>query len=366
MTDPRHTKLAKVLINFSLNVEPGDRLLITSTPLAAPLVREAYREAVRAGAHVRTHINLGGLSEVLLKEGTEEQLQYLSPLRMQEIEHYNRTLNIMAEENTKALSGVDPKRMAMVSQTNAPIMERYMQRAAADELRWCLTLFPTHAYAQDAGMSLSEYEEFVFGAGLLDQEDPTAGWQKVQTEQQRIADFLGQHDEIHIVAPDTDLTYRAKGRKWINASGSHNFPDGEVFTGPIEDSANGHVRFTYPAVYGGNEVEDVRLVFENGKVTEATAGKGQDFLHSMLDQDAGARFLGEVAFGLNYGIQNFSRNILFDEKIGGTMHMALGRSYPETGGKNESALHWDMICDLREGKVYADGEVCYDGGKFTV
>ncbi|MDQ3327148.1 MAG: aminopeptidase [Chloroflexota bacterium] len=366
MADPRHEKLAKVLINYSLRVEPGDRLLITSTPLGAPLVREAYREAVRAGAHVSTRINLGGLPEVLLKEGSDEQLRYLSPLRKQEIEHYNTMLNILADENTKALSGVDPKRMAMVSQTNAPIMERYMQRAATDELRWCLTLYPTHAYAQDAGMSLTEYEEFVYGAGLLDQDDPAGEWGKIQVEQQRIADYLAQHDEIHIVAPETDLTYRTRGRTWLNASGTHNFPDGEVFTGPIEDSANGHVRFTYPAVYGGTEVEDVRLVFENGRVTEATAAKGQDFLHSMLDQDAGARFLGEVAFGLNYSIQEFSRNILFDEKIGGTMHTALGRSYPESGGTNESALHWDMICDLREGTVHADGELCYEGGKFTV
>lgn len=366
MADPRHQKLAQVLIQYSLGIQPGDKLLITSTPAAAPLVQEAYKEAIRAGAHVGTRITLPGLREIRLRESTEEQLRYLPEINKQEMEFYNTTLNILGEENTKALSGIDPKRIAMVSQTNAPLMERYMERAAAGELRWCLTLFPTQAYAQDAGMSLSDYEDFVFNSGLLDQDDPVAGWKKVHDEQQRIADSLAQRDEIHIQGPDTDLRYRVGGRKWINASGSHNFPDGEVFTGPVEDSATGTVRFTYPAVYGGNEVEDIQLTFENGKVINATAAKGEEFLLSMLDQDQGARYLGEVAFGLNYGIDKFTRNILFDEKIGGTMHMALGRAYPETGGKNESALHWDMICDLREAEVRADGELIYQGGKFTV
>ncbi|MDP9381259.1 MAG: aminopeptidase [Chloroflexota bacterium] len=368
MADPRHVKLAQVLVRYSLNIQPGDKLLISSTsPVAAPLVREAYREAIRAGALVvNTRIGIEGLREILLRESTEEQLRHLPEISMQELEYYNTTLTILADENTKALSGVDPQRMAIASQTRAPWLERWMELSAKGDLRWCLTLFPTHAYAQDAGMSLTDYEEFVYGSGLLHEEDPVAGWRRVHEEQQRVADFLGAHDEIRIVAPDTDITYRVAGRKWINASGDKNFPDGEVFTGPIEDSVQGHVRFTYPAVYAGNEVEDIRLTFENGRVIQASAGKGEEFLLSMLDQDEGARYLGEVAFGLNYGIQKFSRNILFDEKIGGTMHMALGSSYPETGGKNQSGLHWDMICDLREGKVYADGQLCYEGGRFTI
>ncbi len=233
-------------------------------------------------------------------------------------------------------------------------------------MRWCLTLFPTNAYAQDAAMSLTDYEDFVFGAGLLDQDDPSAAWEGVRQEQQRIADFLGQHNEIHIVAPGTDITYRAGGRTWINAYGDANFPDGEVFTGPLEDSANGTVRFTYPAIYNTREVEDVHLTFRDGKCIESSAARGLDYLNTMLDMDTGARFLGEVAFGLNYGIQQFTRNILFDEKIGGTMHMALGLSIPETGGQNQSALHWDMICDLREGRVFADGQLCYEAGRFTI
>ncbi len=264
------------------------------------------------------------------------------------------------------MSGISPERMALAQQASGPVMGRMMERATTGDLRWCITLSPTVAHAQEAGMGLPEYEDFVFGAGLLDRDDPAAAWREGQAEMQRVASLLGQRDEIRIVAPGTDLTYRASGRTWVDASGTNNFPDGEVFTGPIEDSANGTVRFTYPAIYAGTEVEDVRLTFREGKVVEATAARGQEFLHAMLDQDEGARFLGEVAFGMNYGVTRFTRNILFDEKIGGTMHLALGRSYPNTGGTNESSLHWDMICDLREGRVYADGEICYENGRFTI
>jgi aminopeptidase len=193
-----------------------------------------------------------------------------------------------------------------------------------------------------------------------------AAWHKVHEEQQQVVNFLDQHNEIHIVAPNTDITYRVGGRKWINCAGTENLPDGEVFSGPIEDSVTGTVCFSYPAVYDGNEVEDVRLAFQNGKVVESSASRGLDFLNAMLDTDPGARFVGEVAFGLNYNIKRFMKETLFDEKTGGTMHMALGASLPETGGKNESGLHWDMVCDLRQGKVYADGQLCYENGKFII
>lgn len=366
MADPRHQKLAQVLVNYSLELKPGQKLGITASPLAAPLVREVYREAVRAGAHPEVRITLEELAEIKLREANEEQLGFVSEITKHEMEYFDATLAIWSAENTKALSGIDPQRMALVQQARGPLTARFMERAANKELRWCGTLYPTQAHAQDAGMSLSAYEDFVFGAGLLDHDDPAAEWRKVNAEQQRIADFLGRQDQIRIVAPGADITYRVGGRTWVNASGLYNFPDGEVFTGPIEDSANGTVAFTFPALYAANEVEDVRLTFENGKVVHADAGRGLDFLRSMLDLDAGARYLGEVAFGLNYGITQFSRNTLFDEKIGGTMHMALGRSYPETGGRNESGLHWDMVCDLREGQVYADGKLCYEAGRFIV
>jgi aminopeptidase len=366
MADFRQQKLAQVLVSYSLNIQKGDKLIIQAPLIAAPLVREVYREALRAGAHITPRFAMDELNEIRLGEGSDEQLTYVSELDAFETEHMNKYLNIWASQNTRALSKVNPARIALREKATAEISKRFLERAAKGELQWCGTLFPTQAHAQDAGMSLSDYEDFVYGAGLLDQSDPAAAWRKIDQEQQRIATYLEQHDEIHIVAPDTDLTYSVRGRKWVSCAGTVNFPDGEVFTGPIEDSVNGTVRFSYPAVYNGNEVEDVRLTFKDGKVVAATASRGMDFLNAMLDMDAGSRFLGEVAFGLNYNVKEFTKDILFDEKIGGTMHMALGESYPETGGKNESGLHWDMVCDLHEGKVYADGQLCYEHGKFTI
>lgn len=366
MADPRQQKLAEVLVHYSLKIQKGDTLIIQAPLVASPLVREVYREALRAGAHITPHFNMDELYEIRLREGSDEQLTHVSEIDTFENEHMNKFLMIWASQNTRALSKVNPERIALRDKANAAISKRFLERAAAGELHWCGTLFPTQAHAQDAGMSLSDYEDFVYGAGLLDQSDPGAAWRRIDEEQQRIATYLEQHDEIHIVAAGTDLTYHVRGRKWISCAGTANFPDGEVFTGPIEDSVNGTVRFTYPAVYNGNEVEDVRLTFKDGKVIEATASRGLDFLNAMLDMDTGSRFLGEVAFGLNYNVKQFTKDILFDEKIGGTMHMALGESYPETGGKNESGLHWDMVCDLHEGKVYADGQLCYENGKFVI
>lgn len=367
MGDPRVTKLAQVLVQYSLKLKPGDLFRISADALAAPLVRELYREALIAGAHPYTRIEVGGLDEIFFKHGSDTQLRYISELARQEIELMDATIRILGAANTRSLSGVDAQRVAMAREAGRDLQARLMQRAAEDKLNWCVTLFPNHANAQDADMSLSDYEEFVYGAGLLDEADPVAAWRKVFSEQQRIADFLTQCDTIRLVGPGTDLTYRVGGRHWVNAAGDRNFPDGEVFTGPIEDSATGHITYSFPAIYSGREVEGVRLTFAQGKVVAATADKGEDLLHSLLDMDEGARYLGEVAFGLNYGISRFSRNILFDEKIGGTVHLALGAAYPETGGTNQSALHWDMICDMRsDSEVYADGKLVYRDGEFIV
>src|SRR5947209_1614721 len=366
MQDPRHQKLAKVLVHYSFALKPGDKFLISGPAFAEPLIKEVYREAIRAGAHVTPNIGLEELQEIFFREANTGQLTHVSEIDKLKVEYYDAELTIWGSQNTKGLSGVDPKSIAKRREARAPLFKRTLERLGSGETRWCGTMFPTQAHAQDAGMSLSDYENFVFAAGLLNEDDPVAGWRKVYEEQQRIVDFLSQHDEIHIVAPGTDITYRAGGRKWINCAGTENFPDGEVFTGPIEDSVNGTVTFNYPAIYDGNEVENVRLTFQNGKVIESSASKGVDFLNAMLDTDKGARYLGEAAFGLNYNIKQFSKDTLFDEKIGGTMHMALGMSLPESGGVNESGLHWDMVCDLREGKVYADGHLCYEAGRFTI
>lgn len=367
MTDPRLTSLARVLIHYSLRVQPRQLVRISGPALAAPLITEAYREALAAGAFAYTRVGIDALDEIFYKHATDEQIRFVSPISEYEMEKIDADLRIWGEYNTRALTGVDPKRQALRREATRELNRRYLERAARGELRWVGTQYPTHADAQDAEMSLAEYEEFVFGAGLLDHADPVASWERVRREQDRIARFLETKDTLQLSGPHIDLTVRTGGRRWINAAGEHNFPDGEVFTGPVESATSGWVRFSFPAIYDGREVHGISLTFADGRVVEASAEKGEELLRAMLDMDQGARVLGEFAFGLNYGITRFTRNILFDEKIGGTVHMALGAAYPETGGVNESGLHWDMICDMRtDSEVRADGEVVYRNGKFLI
>lgn len=365
MADPRIVNMAKVLVHYSLALKEGENFRINGSALATPLIREVYREALQLGAHPFVQLTIEGLDEMLLRYGSEKQLTHLPKFVLQELEEIDARLAIRSVENTRSLSGSDPQKSALRGQAMRPIMDRSMQRSAEGTLKWCLTQFPTNASAQDADMSLSSYEDFVYSACKVDQDDPIAAWQKLRSDQQHIVDFLNTRKEIRLVAPDTDLTYRVAGRQWINCFGDNNFPDGEVFTGPEESSAEGYIRYSFPAIYMGREVNDIRLWFEKGKVVKATAAKGEDLLHSLIDMDEGARFLGEVAFGTNYGIQHFSRNMLFDEKMGGTVHLALGAGYPESGSVNKSGLHWDMLCDMRQGgEAYADGELFYKDGQF--
>ena len=365
MSDSRHRRLAEVLVGYSTRIEPGDLVLIESSEIAAPLIREVYRSVLHAGGHPVTRTGLDGTAETLLQNGTEKQLEWVNPARLDDIETADVRIVIEAPWNTKALSSVDPARQAGFARAREHLRNRYLERAAAGELRWVLTAYPTHAAAQDAEMSLAEYEEFVYDAGLLDRDDPVALWEEFAERLARVARFLETVSELRIVADGTDLTLGVGGRTWIPAQGKENFPDGEVFTGPVEDSLQGTISFSYPAVFQGREVEGVTLRFEGGEVVEAHAVRGQDFLEQMIGMEDGARRAGEFAFGLNDGVTAFTKNILFDEKIGGTVHLALGTAYPETGGLNRSGLHWDMICDLRTGsEVYADGELVYRDGRF--
>lgn len=366
MADPHVEKMAQVLVRYSLALKPGDLFRIIAPPAAAPLVRALYKEALLAGANPYLAMTLEETDELLLRHGSDAQIGYVSPMMRQEIEEINATIRIMASENTRALSGIDPRKVALRRQALSDLQKRVMQRSAEGTLNWCVTLFPTNAAAQDADMSLSDFEEFVYRACKLHYNDPVAEWRRTLEEQQQIADFLNTCSVIRLVAPDTDLTYQVAGRTWINCAGDRNFPDGEVFSSCDETATEGYIRYTFPAIYAGREVEDIRLWFEDGKVVKATAAKGEDLLHSLLAMDEGARRLGEVAFGTNYDITRFSRNILFDEKIGGTVHLALGAGYPETGSRNTSALHWDMICDMRQGEAYADGRLIYKEGKFLI
>jgi aminopeptidase len=307
------------------------------------------------------------LEEVFLKHGSDDQLRFVNPIQKFEYERIDASIGLWGEENTKALSNVDPKRIGLNQAARKPLLETFMKRSAEGKLRWVGTQYPTQGAAQDAEMSLAEYEDFVFSAGKLDRPDPVAAWKAVSERQQRLTDFLnGKRDYRVVAANGTDVTLSIAGMKWINCDGHHNFPDGEVFTGPVVDSVNGTIRFSFPAVHHGREVDGVRLVFRNGKVVEASADKGEEFLVSMLDTDAGSRFLGECAIGSNYEITRYTKNTLFDEKIGGTVHFALGAGYPETGNKNESGLHWDMVVDLRKGGfIEVDGVKVNVDGKFT-
>lgn len=368
-TDPMIARLAQVLVDYSLEIKPGDLFRIRGEVVAEPLMREAYRLAVQRGAYAFVDVALPGLAEIYLKDAPDTLLDYLSPIDMYKVQNITADLAILGDSNTQALSGVNPARMARLQSTRRPLIETFFARTAAPNLalRWVGTLLPTQANAQDAKMSLSDYEKFVYHAMRLDTPDPVAALRDASERQQRWADFLQTRNIIRVVAEDTDISFSTAGRKWVNADGKCNFPDGEVFTGPVEESVNGTVRFTYPTVFAGREAEDVTLTFENGTVTHWTAKRGKELLDELFAMDEGARRLGEFAIGTNENVTTFTKNILFDEKIGGTCHFAIGASIPETGGVNKSALHWDMVCDLRRGgTIYADAEPIQRNGIWLI
>jgi aminopeptidase len=365
VADPRIERLAEVLVDYSTAVKPGDLVLLETTTLGTPLLRALYGRALAAGGHPQIRVALDGTMEALLTEGSDEQLEWVNPARREDFERADARISVDAAANTRSLSGVDPARQARMARARESLRDRYLDRAATGEFRSVVTLYPTNSAAQDAAMSLSQYEDFVYRAGLLDREDPVAEWRSLGERLRRLAERLARTRELRIVADGTDLTVGVEGRTWIPCDGRENFPDGEVFTGPIETRTQGTVRFSYPASFAGRMVKDIELRFEAGEVVEASASEGQDFLREMVALDAGARRVGEFAFGMNPAIEEFTSHTLFDEKIGGTVHLALGKSYPESGGLNQSALHWDIVCDLRSGsEVYADGELVYRDGAF--
>jgi aminopeptidase len=366
MTDARIEKLARVLVNYSLGVQPGWKMVNRSSPLGAELALAVYIEAVKAGAYVINDIELPGADEAFYKTASDEQLAWISPVRKLITETFDASMHIEAPDNTRSLSGIDPARKAHARKASAPLGKLFMERAARGELHWCLTVFPTPASAQEADMSLADYQDFVYGAGLLDLDDPVAAWKEEKERQLRVVRWLKGKDQVILKGENIDLAFSVKGRSFEPCAGEMNFPDGEIFTGPVEDSTQGWVRFRYPAIYEGQEVTDVELRFENGRCVQEKASKGQELLTALLDTDAGARYLGEWGIGTNYGIQRFTKNMLFDEKIGGTIHLALGGGYPETGSVNDSGIHWDMLCDMAHAEVRVDGEVFYRDGRIVI
>ena len=355
MQDIRIERWAHTLVHYSLYLKAGETVAIYATPLAAPLVEALYHEILRVGAHPLALIDLESLEEILLREGNETQLTHKSPMLTAVAAHCDARLFIASRSNTKALSGVKPEQVSRRRSAFRDIYEVTRKREQAGTFRWSSTLYPTSAYAQDAEMSLHDFEEFVFDVCFLNDSEPIARWKELSARQQRLVDWLVGRKEIHIIADGTDLTLSIENRTFINSDGKRNFPSGEFFTGPVEDSADGVIQFDIPASHDGRTIEGVRLVFREGKVVEASARQGQAYLEHMLEIDAGARYLGEFAFGNNARVNRSTKNVLFDEKMGGTVHLALGASYSETGGVNQSALHWDMVCDLRQrGEVWVD------------
>lgn len=367
MADPRMEKLAEILVQYSTGVQPGEWVLIKGHVLALPLVDTVVRQVLRAGGNPTVLLDSEQLDETLLREANDEQLRWVAPIDRLLDERIDVQIGLRAAYNTRALSGVEPRKQQIRQAARRDAMGDFMRRAAAGSLRWVVTQFPCLAYAQDADMSIGEYEDFVYAATFADQPDPVACWGAIHDTQQRLVDWLKGKRQVVVRGPNIDMQLSIDGRTFVNSDGKRNMPSGEIFTGPVEDSVNGWVRFTYPAIRGGREVEGVGLEFADGKVVKARASKNEDYLLSQLDSDTGARYLGEFAIGTNTGIQRFTKSILFDEKIGGTLHMAVGAGYPETGSVNRSSVHWDFICDMRtDSEIHIDGELFYKNGEFQI
>jgi aminopeptidase len=361
-----YEKYAKLLVHYSLELKKGDKLLINSTYLAEPLIKQVYREALDAGAHPEIQIAVNELSKLFYDHASNSQLRYVSPMYLHAVKSYDAFLTIRAPFNVKELQSVDPekKRKAAVAQTR--VKKLFMKRASTGALKWTLCEFPTNSQAQECSLSRSEYEELVFSACFLYSENPSEEWRKVRASQQHIVDFLNSRRDIRIVGRGTDLSFTTRGRRWINSDGRHNMPSGEIFTSPEEDSVRGRVTFSFPGIFMGEEIEGILLHVEQGEVVKWEAKKGGQLLAKILEIPGAKRF-GEAAIGTNAGIRRFTKNMLFDEKIAGTIHLALGASYPETGGRNESPIHWDLLADMKkDGRIFSDGELIYKNGKFLV
>lgn len=364
MQDPRIVRWAQALIQYCLSVQAGETVGIQSSLLAMPLVEAVYQEVVRCGASPLLLLSTERLEEILLREGNDEQVRRSAYLQEVMAEDVDAILSIRAEENSRTLTAIPPARVRLRGKATSAI---YIQREQREQFRWALTRYPTNALAQDANMSLKDFEEFVFEVCHLNDSDPIERWRELGKEQQRLVDWLAGHSQVHILGAGTDLTLSIEGRTFVNSDGRHNFPSGEFFTSPVEQSANGTILYDIPSLIHGHLIEGIQLIFQDGKVVQAHATQGQEYLEMMLATDEGARYLGEFAFGNNARITHAIRNTLFDEKIGGTVHLALGDSFPEAGGVNRSAVHWDMICDLRkEGEVWVDGTLFLKDGKIVI
>jgi aminopeptidase len=348
---------AALLCDYCLEVRAGQQVVVRSTTLASPALLALQRALLERDAWPVVRVSLPGQEEGFWSAARDVHLDGFAPLELVEAEGTDAALTIHAPHNTRALTGVDPASLSRAARARAPVREAALAR------RWCVSLWPTPALAQDAGMSTDDFASFVARALFLDRDDPVAAWSELRASQARLIERLSAASELRIEGDGTDLVVGVAGRVWVNSDGRRNMPSGEVFTGPVETSASGVIRFDVPSSPRGVEVSGISLEFREGVVVAARAERGDAVLQAMLATDDGARRLGEIGIGTNFGIDRAIGATLFDEKIGGTIHLALGRSYPETGGTNESAIHWDMVCDLRNGgRLTADGDpILVDG-----
>jgi len=354
MIDPRIKEVARILVDYSNEVKKGDKVLIEASQEALSLVKEIYKLCIQKGAYPRVSIGISDLNKIFYDYASKEQLEHPPEFALQEAKYFDVFFSIRAPSNTRDLTNIDPKKMALRSKLTNPISEEILKK------RWVLFYYPTNAQAQEADMSLEEFEDFVYSATIQD-------WKKISKEQDKLKEILDKGREVQIIGKNTEIRFSINGRKAERGDGKDNMPCGEVFIAPLEKSTQGYIEFSFPAIKSGREVDGIKLKFKDGKVIEASAIKGEKFLKECLETDAGAKYLGEFGIGFNSKIQKFVKSILFDEKISGTIHLALGRAYKEGGGTNESALHWDMIKDLRqEGKVIIDGKVIQENGKFLI
>lgn len=367
--ETRDQKFARLMVDYSTAVKPGDRVAVTSSTAALPFLKELYLILLERGAYPHILLEIPEQDELFFAHASDELLDFVPLFHKMAFEQFDVLLKVRAETNTRSLSNADPQRLARRGKALSSLIAAQFQRGASGALRWMSTIYPTQAYAMEAEMGFEAYKDFFFGACHTDDhtEDPVAYWQKVKLNQDKYIERMQGHDLVEIRGPDVDLRLSIKGRTFLNACGQTNLPDGEIFTGPVEDSVNGWVRFTYPAVHNGFLVEGIELTFSQGRVVQASAKSNQELLLQLLDSDPGARYLGEFAIGTNYEINRFTRSILLDEKIGGSFHIALGRGYPETGSTNISAIHWDMICDIRkDSEMLVDHELAYKDGNFIL
>lgn len=353
MADTRVQKLAKILVEYSIDVKKGETIEISFGIGAKEMALEVFKLVMKKGAYPLLNPFLPRFSYNFYKLANEDQLTRFPKIRLYEIKNIDGSININTQLNTRELTNVDPKKMILRSKALHPIQDEFMKK------RWVICEYPTNALAQDAEMSLDEFEDFSYKATNID-------WKKESKRQDKLKRILDKGEIVRIVGENTDLSFSIKGRKGIKCDGHYNMPDGEVYIAPVDDSANGKIAYTYPAIRMGKEVSGIQLEFKNGKVVKFSATKNKELLKESLNIDKGAKRLGEFGIGLNYNIKHFIKQILFDEKIGGTIHLALGMAYKKGGGRNKSAIHWDMIKDLRKGgELYIDGKLIQKNGKFT-